>query len=166
MRSRPEPGRAVSEFPRKAPGVDVGRSWRTVWMPRDDVRQRMQGYLQGVCVMKKVASLILVAAVAVMVSTPSLAQDAPRGMGKNMPTFEDFDLDGDGRITEEEFNKLRSERIARHAEEGRPMKNMANAPSFADIDTNADGGVSREELGAHQADHMKKMMDAKQDGKQ
>ena len=46
------------------------------------------------------------------------------------------------------------------------MKHMANAPAFADIDTNGDGGVSREELSAHQAEHMKKMMDAKEDPKQ
>ena len=118
--------------------------------------------------MRKVAFMILVTAVAAatMVSTPSFAQDGPRGKGMNMPTFEDFDLDSDGRISEEEFNKLHAERIARHAQEGRPMKHMANAPAFADIDTNGDGGVSREELSAHQAEHMKKMMDAKEDPKQ
>jgi hypothetical protein len=128
----------------------------------------MPGHSKGVLVMKTGTYLILatMAAMAAMVSAPSSAQDKPRGMGMNRPTFEDFDLNADGRISEEEFNKVHAERIARHAQEGRPMKNMANAPTFADIDIDGDGSVSREELNAHQSDHMKKMSETTQDQKQ
>ncbi len=95
--------------------------------------------------------------VAVVLSSPTLAQDTPKGKGHNMPEFADFDLDGDGSITESEFLKARSERIAKRAQEGRQMKNLANAPSFQDIDTDDDGAVSREEFAAHQAEHKAKM---------
>ena len=76
------------------------------------------------------------------------------GKGHNMPSFSDFDLDGDGVIAADEFGKTRAERIAKNVEEGRQMKNLANAPSFADIDTDGDGYVSSDEFSAHQAAEM------------
>lgn len=104
-----------------------------------------------------VSIMIAVFAVAVIWSSPSLAEEAKKGKGMNMPTFADFDLNGDGKMTEDEFNQARSERIAKRAKEGRKMKNLANAPSFADIDTDADDSVSPEEFAAHQAEHHSKM---------
>ncbi len=102
--------------------------------------------------------LMAIAMTAVVVlSSPVLAQDTQKGMGHNMPVFADFDLNGDGSITETEFLKARSERIAKRAQEGRQMKNLANAPSFQDIDTDDDGAVSQEEFAAHQAEHKAKM---------
>jgi Ca2+-binding EF-hand superfamily protein len=95
--------------------------------------------------------------VAVVLSSPVQAQDTQKGMGHNMPVFADFDLNGDGSITETEFLKARSERIAKRAQEGRQMKNLANAPSFQDIDTDDDGAVSQEEFATHQAEHKAKM---------
>jgi len=108
--------------------------------------------------MKKVTFLLLAAAmtVAIVLSSPALAQDVQRGMGKNMPTFADFDLNGDGAITEEEFAKARSARIAKRAQEGRQMKNLANAPSFDDIDIDENGGIDSDEFAAHQAEHKAK----------
>ncbi len=94
--------------------------------------------------------------VAITLSAPTLAEGPQKGMGKNMPVFADCDLDGDGSITETEFHKARAERIAKRAQEGRPMKNVANAPSFQDIDTNDDGAVSPDEFAAHQAEHKAK----------
>lgn len=91
-----------------------------------------------------------------MISSALYAQDVPKGTGMNMPTFADCDLNGDGTITEDEFNKARSERIAKRAKEGRQLKNLANAPSFHDIDTDDDGGVSPAEFSAHQAEHRAK----------
>ena len=93
--------------------------------------------------------LIAVMAVAVIAS----AQDQNPSMGKNMPAFSDIDLDHDEAISSEEFYQFRAERIAKHAEEGRKMKNLANAPSFDDLDTNGDGAISSEEFAAHQAEH-------------
>jgi len=110
--------------------------------------------------MKKVIFPLLVAAmtIGIVLSAPSLAQDGQKGMGRNMPTFADCDLNGDGAITEDEFYKARAERIAGRVQEGRQMKNLANAPSFDDIDTNDDGSVSPDEFSAHQAEHIKKKL--------
>lgn len=94
--------------------------------------------------------------VAVLLSSPTSAQDAERGMGKSMPVFADFDLDGDGTITEDEFAKARSARIAKRAEEGRQMKNLANAPSFDDIDVDDNDRIDADEFAAHQAERRAK----------
>ena len=109
--------------------------------------------------MKKMNFPLMAAAMAVAValSSPVLAQNTQKGMGHSMPVFADFDLNGDGSITETEFLKARSERIAKRAQEGRQMKNLANAPSFQDIDTDDDGTLSQEEFAAHQAEHKAKM---------
>jgi hypothetical protein len=86
----------------------------------------------------------------------SSAQEPQKGSGMNMPTFADIDRNEDGTITEEEFNKFRSERIAKHAQEGRKMKGLANAPSFAEIDLNGNDGIDVDEFSAHQAEHAAK----------
>jgi len=95
-------------------------------------------------------------AVALLLSPPTLAQDVQKGMGMDMPVFADCDLDGDGTITEDEFAKARSARIAKRAQEGRQMKNLANAPSFKDIDIDDNGGIDPDEFAAHQAEHKAK----------
>lgn len=108
--------------------------------------------------MKKITFPLLVAVVTlgVVMSAPSLAQDGQKGMGRNMPSFADFDLNDDGAITETEFYEARAARIKEHTQEGRRMKNLANAPSFDDIDADDDGSVSPDEFGAHQAKCRKK----------
>ena len=74
--------------------------------------------------------------------------------GKNArPTFTDFDLNKDGKITEKEFIEARTARISERAQEGRQMKGLANISSFADIDTNNDGVISPEEFAAQQSTH-------------
>ncbi|MDD5249566.1 MAG: EF-hand domain-containing protein [Rhodocyclaceae bacterium] len=106
------------------------------------------------------SSTLLVAVAGILV--PLAALSAPpqaRGMGPGngpqgaMPTFADFDVNGDGRITENEFNEVRGARISKRAQEGYPMRGLANASSFADIDTNHDGEISADEFSAHQASH-------------
>ncbi len=73
------------------------------------------------------------------------------------PPFSSFDKDGDGFVSEEEFNTTRAARHAKMAEEGRPMKGMATAPAFSDLDTDGDGKLSEAELAAGQQAHMTKM---------
>jgi hypothetical protein len=73
------------------------------------------------------------------------------GMGRNMPTFSEYDLDGDGKIIETEFNEARSKRRSERAQQGYQMRNIGNAPSFTDIDTDEDGGINPEEFAAHQS---------------
>jgi Ca2+-binding EF-hand superfamily protein len=77
-----------------------------------------------------------------------------RGM---MPSFSEFDLNKDGKITEEEFTDARTARITKRLQEGYQMKGLANAPTFADIDTNHDGAISPEEFSAQRVMHQQQM---------
>ncbi|HMW57315.1 MAG: EF-hand domain-containing protein [Candidatus Accumulibacter phosphatis] len=80
--------------------------------------------------------------------TASPGSRPPAGPGMARPTFADFDRNGDGKITQQEFHATRSERQAQRA--GRPMRGMAGAPSFAEIDRDGDGSISPTEFAAHQ----------------
>lgn len=66
------------------------------------------------------------------------AQDVP---ARGPATFESHDQNGDGAISEAEFNAVRAQRVAG----GRPM---AAARSFASLDANHDGRLSPEEFAA------------------
>ena len=80
------------------------------------------------------------------------------GMGRNMPTFGEFDLNGDGTLTESEFYEARTKRMSERAAQGFPMRNAARAPDFGTFDTNADGKVTPEEFAAGQAAHRMEML--------
>ena len=67
--------------------------------------------------------------------------------------FAQFDQDGNGKLTEAEFNETRAQRIAKRIEQGYLMRNIANAPSFATIDANGDGLIDADEFAAQQARH-------------
>ena len=90
-----------------------------------------------------------------------MAMGGGKGMKHNMPTYADFDLDGDGKIVEQEFNQAHAERMAKMAAEGREMKHAGEFPGFAGIDTNGDGVISEEELSTHQAEHRAEMQKMK-----
>ena len=81
------------------------------------------------------------------------------------PTFADFDKDGDGRVSETEFNTLRAERIAANAAEGRQMRGMASAPSFSDVDADGDGFLDEAELTAARKAHMGQMRKQRGEGR-
>jgi Ca2+-binding EF-hand superfamily protein len=81
-----------------------------------------------------------------------------RGMGRNMPAFADFDRDGDGSLTKQEFYDARAQRMGERAAQGYPLRNAPNAPTFESIDTNGDGKVVPAELAAHQTEHRRQMM--------
>ena len=82
-------------------------------------------------------------------------------MKGNMPTFADFDLNGDGKIVEQEFNTAHAKKMSEMAAEGRQMKHVGDAPGFAGIDTNNDGEISEQEFATHQAEHHKQMHESK-----
>ncbi len=68
--------------------------------------------------------------------------------------FEEFDVNGDGGISQEEFDTIHAQRIQQRAEAGFPMRNLDNAPGFADIDANGDGRLSQEELQKYHRERM------------
>ena len=99
--------------------------------------------------------ILIVAVIIAIVSWPFVSHaDSHRG---GPPTFEDFDTDGDGFVSEEEFNTLRAERITARAAEGRQMKGVASAPAFSTIDSDGDGKLNRDEFTAGRDAHMKAM---------
>jgi hypothetical protein len=65
-------------------------------------------------------------------------------------TFAAYDADGNGSISEQEFNAVRDQREAERAATGRPGFGAANAPAFSEVDTNGDGQISPAELSAAQ----------------
>ena len=71
-------------------------------------------------------------------------------------SFDGFDKDGNGVISEEEFNAVRGERMETRAAEGRPMRGAASAPPFSELDTNGDGQLTQDELAAGQKAQMEK----------
>ena len=76
-----------------------------------------------------------------------------RGMGWQAPAFAEFDLDGNGVLTEAEFYQARAQRIAERSQQGYAMRGLANAPEFGEIDRNGDGQVDAIEFAAAQAQH-------------
>jgi hypothetical protein len=72
---------------------------------------------------------------------------AAQGM---MSSFNDFDANGDGKITQKEFEQAQQARQQKQAESGKMMRNVANAPTFPDIDTNKDGVIDAAEFRNHQ----------------
>lgn len=79
------------------------------------------------------------------------------GMGRNVPSFQDFDLNGDGRMTVDEFNQARSSRMSERAAAGFPMRGAANAPGFEVIDADRDGIVTPDEFQSWQGKRRQQM---------
>lgn len=84
-----------------------------------------------------------------IIATPVLAEE-PAAPATGPVPFESFDVDGSGDVSQEEFNRMRSERIRVRSEEQRQFRNMGSAPGFSDIDTDGDGRLNRNEIQAHQ----------------
>lgn len=75
------------------------------------------------------------------------ADDVP---ARGPAPFTAYDADGNGSISEQEFNALKDQRRTERADEGRPGFGLANAPTFSEMDANGDGRLSQEELAASQ----------------
>ncbi|MCG6860265.1 MAG: EF-hand domain-containing protein [Chromatiaceae bacterium] len=69
-------------------------------------------------------------------------------------TFEAFDMNGDGHVTEQEFQSVRADRMAAQSAQGAPMRGAANAPPFSVFDQNGDGSITPEEFAAAQQTRM------------
>jgi len=61
-------------------------------------------------------------------------------------SFDTYDTNQDGAVSEKEFYDTRAKRMAIRAEQGMPMRNASNAPEFSQFDTNKDGELSKVEL--------------------
>jgi hypothetical protein len=111
--------------------------------------------------LKKGISIGLLSLVAVgfMAMSAQAQQGMGQGMkgGRNMPTFSDIDANGDGKVSEQELNEFRAERMSKMAAEGRQMKHAGDMPTFADIDTDGDGFINEQEFTAHQAERRAEM---------
>jgi len=101
-------------------------------------------------------TILIVAVVLALVLLPLAAKAECNGK-HSPPPFTDFDQDGDGFVSEDEFNSTRAARMAAMAEAGKPMKGAATAPAFSDLDTDGDGQLNEAELTAGQQAHMKAM---------
>jgi len=84
-------------------------------------------------------------AVSLLVSSVVMA-----GVGYQMPSYDDFDTNKNGKVTQKEFEHAEQERMTKQAESGKMMRNAGNAPTFSDVDTNHDGVLSKSEFQKHQ----------------
>ncbi len=67
-----------------------------------------------------------------------------------IPSYSDFDTNGNGKVTQKEFENTQQKRMTAQAEAGRMMRNVGNATKFEDIDRNGDGYFDRKEFQEHQ----------------
>ena len=84
---------------------------------------------------------------------PGMRGERGGGRRGSPPTFSDFDLDGDGVVSEQEFRDARTARIAKRVREGRMMRGLINAPTFSDLDIDGDGSLTPDEFAAGARSH-------------
>ena len=100
--------------------------------------------------MKATTPCVLFAIVSAL-AFPAFSQDVPL---RGPIPFSAFDIDGDKRISEEEFNTVRNQRWSQKVERGDPMRGIAQASTFAEIDTDENGFIDLDELNAHRLQKM------------
>jgi len=89
------------------------------------------------------ATLLVLAVTPVAAADPDIPARGP------LP-FSGVDADGNGQVSQEEFNRAHTERLQQRSQSENQYRYMGNAPAFSDIDRNADGGLSRDEFQSHQ----------------
>ena len=71
------------------------------------------------------------------------------------PTFSEFDLNNDRKITQSELEEARTTRMKQRSAEGRMLRSAREGHSFKQIDINKDGFISEKEFILHQRMHHK-----------
>jgi len=94
----------------------------------------------------KIIPLILVPVLSVT-SIFSISAELP---ARGPIPFANYDRDGNGLISEQEFTQVRSERRLQKATQGLGMKRSETAPLFSTFDLNLDGQLTPEELSTGQ----------------
>lgn len=94
--------------------------------------------------MKKLLIMALIASASIWAADKSTWKGV-----SNQPTFSQFDINNDGKITPKELKEGREELMKKNLKEGRKMRNKDKISSFEDIDTNRDGEISKEEFRLH-----------------
>ena len=101
-------------------------------------------------------TILIIGVLFALAVAPRLAGANP-GQKHTPPPFAEFDTDGNGYVSEDEFNTTRAKHMAAMVEAGMPMKGAASAPAFSDLDTDKDMQLSEEELIAGKKAHMQSM---------
>jgi hypothetical protein len=101
--------------------------------------------------MNTIAKLIFPASI--MLLSLGAAQAGPPGP----PPFAYFDLDGDGKITEQEFNTARAQRMEERARQGYLLRNAGRHPPFGQLDRDEDGYLTPQEMYAARAARWEQM---------
>ena len=100
--------------------------------------------------MKKLIIISLITSVALWAADVATKNMGKWGKGiQDQPTFEQFDVNNDGKITPQELKDGREERRKQNEKEGRMMRNADKASSFSDIDKNDDGVIDKNEFRVH-----------------
>lgn len=73
-------------------------------------------------------------------------------------SFEIYDMNKDGNISEDEFNSIRTKIMTEKTSQNKRMNNAGNAPIFSDFDKNKDGLISINEFKAGQLEQKQKRM--------
>jgi hypothetical protein len=76
---------------------------------------------------------------------PVPAADADMQARAPVP-FSSFDSGGNGQLSQEEFDRVHTERQQQRSRSEKQDVYMGNTPAFGDIDSNANNGLSRDEL--------------------